>query len=83
MSVHPSQSSVHYLSLHLRSPIFTFSIPIQELSLVMGITWLADVISLFINWHSGGLYIGLEILVFDVLNTLQVILQSILDLAVN
>ena len=44
---------------------------VVELFLVMGITWVADVISTFINWRRGEVYLGWEIVVFDVINSLQ------------
>ena len=47
---------------------------VVELFLVMGLTWLADVASLIVNWRSGRAYAGWEILVFDLLNSLQGVL---------
>jgi hypothetical protein len=44
---------------------------VLELFLVMGLTWMADVVSLGINWSYGAQYAGYEILFFDVLNSLQ------------
>jgi len=44
---------------------------VLELFLVMGLTWLADVVSLLINWLQGGIYAGYEILFFDIINSLQ------------
>ena len=44
---------------------------VVELFLVMGLTWVADVISTFINWRRGEVYLGWEIVVFDVINSLQ------------
>ena len=42
-----------------------------ELFLVMGLTWVADVISTFINWRRGEVYYGWGIVGFDVINSLQ------------
>ena len=44
---------------------------VLELFMVMGFTWMADVISTFINWRRGQTYFGWEILVFDMINSLQ------------
>ena len=44
---------------------------VLELFLVMGFTWLADVVSTLINWRRGETYFGWEIVVFDVINSLQ------------
>ena len=44
---------------------------VLELFLVMGLTWLAEVISLVINWRAGRAYAGWEIIVFDIINSLQ------------
>ena len=44
---------------------------VLELFLVMGLTWLAEVVSLVINWVHGTTYAGWEIIVFDIINSLQ------------
>ena len=44
---------------------------VSELFLVMGLTWVAEVVSTVISWRRGEAYIGPEILVFDVINSLQ------------
>ena len=44
---------------------------ILELFLVMGLTWMADVASMMINWKKGKGYFGYEIYLFDIINSLQ------------
>ena len=44
---------------------------VVELFLVMGLTWVAEVVSTVISWRRGDAYSGPEILVFDVINSLQ------------
>merc|ERR1712130_509202 len=44
---------------------------VVELFLVMGLTWLADVVSLIINYVYGQAYSGWEIIIFDIINSLQ------------
>ena len=44
---------------------------VVELFLVMGLTWLADVVSLAISWNHGYAYSGWEIVIFDIINSLQ------------
>ena len=44
---------------------------VTELFLVMGLTWVAEVVSTVISWRRGEAYSGPEILVFDVINSLQ------------
>ena len=44
---------------------------VLELFLVMGLTWLAEVVSLLINWVKGTTYAGWEIILFDIINSLQ------------
>ena len=44
---------------------------VVELFLVMGLTWLAEVVSLIINWRRGAAYSGVEIIIFDIINSLQ------------
>jgi len=44
---------------------------VMELFLVMGLTWLADVVSLIINYVYGQTYSGWEIIIFDIINSLQ------------
>ena len=44
---------------------------VMELFLVMGLTWLADVVSLIISWNNGKTYSGWEIIIFDIINSLQ------------
>jgi len=44
---------------------------VVELFLVMGLTWLADVVSLVINYVYGKAYAGWEIIIFDIVNSLQ------------
>ena len=44
---------------------------VLELFFVMGLTWLAEIISIIISWQQGAAYTGPEILVFDVINSLQ------------
>ena len=44
---------------------------VVELFLVMGLTWSADVVSLVINWNYGQAYAGWEIVIFDIINSLQ------------
>ena len=47
---------------------------VAELFLVMGLTWLAEVASLVANWRAGALYSGWEVVVFDIINSLQGVL---------
>ena len=44
---------------------------VAELFLVMGLTWVAEVVSTVISWRRGEAYSGPEILVFAVSNSLQ------------
>jgi len=44
---------------------------VLELFLVLGLTWLADIISLALNWVYGSIYIGYEVFFFDAFNALQ------------
>ena len=44
---------------------------VLELFLVLGLTWLADIISLSLNWAYGSVYVGYEVLFFDAFNALQ------------
>ena len=44
---------------------------VSELFLVMGLTWVAEVVSTVISWRRGEAYSGPEILVFDIINSLQ------------
>ena len=44
---------------------------VTELFLVMGLTWVAEVVSTVLSWRRGEAYSGPEILVFDVINSLQ------------
>ena len=39
---------------------------------MLGLTWIADVVSLAISWRQGGVYFGYEVVFFDVVNSLQV-----------
>ena len=47
---------------------------VAELFLVLGLTWLAEVASLVANWRAGALYSGWEVVVFDIINSLQGVL---------
>ena len=44
---------------------------VLELFLVLGLTWLADIISLALNWAYGSIYVGYEVFFFDAFNALQ------------
>ena len=44
---------------------------VLELFLVLGLTWLADVISLLLNWANGSAHVTFEVFVFDAINALQ------------
>ena len=44
---------------------------VLELFLVLGLTWLADIISLALNWAYGSTYVGYEVFFFDAFNALQ------------
>ena len=44
---------------------------IVELFLLIGLTWLADVVYLVINWYNGQAHTGWEIVIFDIINSLQ------------
>ena len=45
---------------------------VLELFLVLGLTWLADVISLLLNWANGSAHVTFEVFVFDVLLFLHI-----------
>ena len=44
---------------------------VLELFLVLGLTWLADVISLLLNWANGSANVTFVVFVFDAINALQ------------